>query len=103
MTRRFRNLGLINIRLQRNALIRRYSRRAEAAANGIASADSGCDLFGKLLTVRGALGVRGFGGISQETALHEHGPECWSYAKRKNRGDVLRDSLKAHPQRHSDG
>src|SRR5207247_237759 len=69
---RFRYLCLINVRLQWNTLSRRYSGRAETTANGIAPADSGCNLFGKFLAVGCALRVRSFSRVGQKPAFHEH-------------------------------
>ena len=64
--------GLINVRLHRNALSCRYSRRAETTANGIAPANSGSNFLGELLSIRSALCVRGFSRVGQEPAFHEH-------------------------------
>ena len=43
-----------------------------ALADGIAAPDSGCNLFGKLLTIRSILSIRCFGRVSKKTALDEH-------------------------------
>ena len=41
--------------------------------DGIAAPDSGCNLFGKLLTIRSILSIPSFGRVSEKTALDEHG------------------------------
>ena len=66
----FTDSGLIDVRLQRDAFGRRHSRRTPG--DGITSVYSGCNFFREFLTIRGILGVRGFGGVGQKTALHEH-------------------------------
>ena len=61
--------GLIDVRLQRDAFGCRDSGRTKGAADGIAIPDSGCNRFGKLLTIRNILSVCGFGRVSEKTAL----------------------------------
>ena len=41
--------------------------------DGIATPDSGCNFFGKLLTIRSILSIPSFGRVSQKTALDEYG------------------------------
>ena len=68
-----RDPGLIDVRLQRDAFGRRDSGRTKGAADGIAIPDSGCNRFGKLLTIRSILSIPSFGRVSQKTALDEYG------------------------------
>src|SRR6476469_9925367 len=65
--------GLVHVRLQRNSFVCRDPGRTKGTADGIATSDSGCNLFGKLLTIRSILSVPSFGRVSEKTALDEHG------------------------------
>ena|SRR6516162_7214165 len=65
--------GLVDERLQRDAFSCCNPGRTTSAGDGTAAADSGCDFFGKLLTIRGILNVRSFGWASEKTALDENG------------------------------
>src|SRR6476660_10545129 len=69
----FGDPGLVHVRLQRNSFGCRDSGRTKGAGDGIATSDSGCNLFGKLLTIRSILSVPSFGRVSEKTALDEHG------------------------------
>ena len=69
----FGDPGLINVRLQRDGFGCRDSGRTKRAGDRIAAADSGCNRFGKLLTIRSILSVRGFGRVREKTALDEYG------------------------------
>src|SRR5438270_8613088 len=69
---RARYLRLIDVRLQRDCFARGHASRGHGTSNGIASADSCCNLFCEFLAVRNSLGVRSFGWISKKTAFHKH-------------------------------
>src|SRR6266404_8230805 len=72
---RFRYLGLVNVRLVRDAFARCHPGRAQGGANGITPTDSRRNLFCKLLTVSSSLHVLSFGRISEKTAFHKY---CWN-------------------------
>src|SRR5580765_5255565 len=65
--------GLVHVRLQRNSFVCRDSGRTKGTRDGTAAPDSGCNLFGKLLTIRGILSVPSLGRVSEKTALNQHG------------------------------
>ena len=69
----FGDPGLVDVRLQWDAFSCRDSGRTAGAGDGIATPDSGCNRFGKFLTIRSVLSVRSFGRVSEKTALDEHG------------------------------
>ena len=67
------DLGLIDERLQRDAFSCCNSGRTTGAGDETAAANSSCNLFGKLLTIRSILSVPSFGRVSEKTALDENG------------------------------
>src|SRR5262249_48317630 len=69
----FGDSGLVDIRLQRDAFSCRDSGRTTGAGDETAAANSSCNLFGKLLTIRSILSVPSFGWVSEKTALNENG------------------------------
>src|SRR6476469_6448868 len=65
--------GLVHIRLKRNTFVCRDSGRATGTRDRTAAPNSGCNLFGKLLTIRGILSIPRLGRVSEKTALNQHG------------------------------
>src|SRR5439155_495490 len=69
---RFRHLGLIDVRLQRDALARRHPRRAHGTTNRVTPTDARRNLLCELLTVRSSLHVLSLGRIREKTAFHKY-------------------------------
>ena len=81
MAFRFRHLGLIDVRLERDTFASCQWRRVQGARDGITPADSRRDLLCELLAVRSSLGIRGFSWVGEEAAFYKY---CWNCCLSQN-------------------